>query len=1279
MNLSSSKRAMVATPLTVVVALCAVILSVAPARAASPWWHITSQTRPTYIQPGKATDEVQEVRISSEAGHYRISGADHCTCAPRSTVLSAGETPAEIQSELENEVYGVGNVSVGEGQPAPGGKAYRITFIGELESQWVRMAEAVPVNGVTPHVTVSEVTRGRPDGVIVVNAVNLGDGYADPAIQPVTIADTLPAKLKAVGIEGRVSEVFGGDSAQAADELECSREQLACTFTGKRLPGAEFQGSFPTSVAPYQQVQLRVAVRSTGAKTGAVNEASITGGGAPPAAVRQPLTLNSAQTPFGVAGYEMRAEEEGGALDTRAGSHPFQLTTTLRLNETLEGKPVALTKDLSFKLPPGLIGNPEPFARCTLAQLFKEDCSPQTVVGVVRVYINDHVPLFSNIEPGGGSVTDATPFILPLFNLEPETGEPARFAFYVEGVPVFLDTAVRTGGDYGVTVNVKNITQQAEFLGSEVTFWGVPGDPRHDSVRGENCLIAAARKVVEASGETVPKCAPLEARTPPPLLSLPTSCTGPLQTSVEADSWLQPGVFQSYGVTEALPAMDSCNRLQFAPSIKVTPDGTAGSTPTGLNVDVHVPQELVLNPTGLAESNVRGITVALPEGVAINPAGGGGLEACSEGLVGFEGFRESSLEPGVDNSAFSSVLPGTPQSGETLEPGINFCASASKIGTVTIHTPLLPNALTGAVYLAAQEANPFGALVAMYIVAKDPVSGTVVKLPGVVHLSSSGQIVTTFENNPQLPFEDAELHFFGGERAPLTSPARCGAYTTQASYTPWSGTEAVHASSTFDVTSGPHGSPCPGASLPFSPSLTAGTTSIQAGGFSPFTMTMSREDGEQTLQSVSLHMPSGVSGLLAGVELCPEPQADEGTCGPNSQIGETTVGVGVGGDPFTVTGGKVFITGPYEGAPFGLSIVNPAKAGPFDLEKTAANHPACDCLVVRAKIEVDPVTAQLIVTSDSSGPYQIPTSLEGIPLQIKHVNVTINRPSFTFNPTNCNPAHITGSLSSIEGGTAALAVPFQATNCAVLGFKPSFSVSTSGKTSRTNGASLHVKLAYPKSPFGSQANIKSVKVDLPKQLPSRLTTLQQACTAAQFDANPAGCPTNSKVGVAKAITPLVPVPLEGPAYFVSYGGAKFPELVVVLQGYGVTIDLHGETFINKEGITSSTFHTVPDAPVGSFELTLPEGKFSALAANGNLCAPTKTVLVKKKVTVKSKGHTHTITRKVKQTTASSLVMPTAFVAQNGAEIHQNTPIQVTGCAKTKKTKKTKKARANKRG
>jgi hypothetical protein len=525
----------------------------------------------------------------------------------------------------------------------------------------------------------------------------------------------------------------------------------------------------------------------------------------------------------------------------------------------------------------------------------------------------------------------------------------------------------------------------------------------------------------------------------------------------------------------------------------------------------------------------------------------------------------------------------------------------------------------------------------MYIVAEDPVSGVLVKLPGEVRLSPAGQITGTFHNSPQAPFEDAELHFFGGERAPLATPARCGSYTTNASLTPWSGNGPVGAASTFNITSGPGGGPCPGAALPFSPSLTGGTTNINAGAFSQLTTTIGRADGQQNMQSVTLHMPAGLSGLLSGVKLCPEQNANEGTCGPESLIGETTVSAGVGSDPVSVKGGRVYITEHYAGSPFGLSIVNPVKAGPFDLEhdtSSAAQQPACDCVVVRARIDVDQTTAALTITTDSSGAHAIPHLIDGVPVQIQKVNVIVNRPGFTFNPTNCNPMAITGSIASDEGASSPVSVPFQVTNCAVLKFAPKFSVSTNAKTSKAQGASLTAKLAEPPGAMGSQANIAKVKVDLPKQLPSRLTTLQKACTDVQFVLNPANCPAASKIGHARVITPLLPVPLEGPAIFVSHGGESFPSLTMVLQGYGVTVDLVGTTFISKAGVTSTTFKTVPDAPFETFELTLPQGRYSALAANGNLCT-------------------------------AKLVMPSEFLAQNGAKISRSTKISVTGCAKHK--------------
>jgi hypothetical protein len=1081
------------------------------------------------------------------------------------------------------------------------------------------VSPAMAAPGVWWNVTSSTLPASLPpagEGTINVLAEDMGDAQLETGL--VTLTDRVPAGMSISKI-GFYSNPTGNARVNLAEYGFCEQagRSVTCDYPAEDNP-----------INPYEVIELDIGVTVENAIPGGENEVTLLPGGeAPPKKLERPIKISNGTTPFGVEDYEMLSEEEGGTPDEQAGSHPFQLTTNLLLNQTADvAKLPAKAKDLIFKLPPGLIGNPTPFSQCTLEQFSTNIpvatgwennlCSSKTVVGVAVITLYEGLGF-------AGVITHA----VPLFNLTPAVGEPARFGFQIYGDRVVLDTSVRTGGDYGVTVSVDNITELPNFTASRVTFWGVPGDARHDSARGWSCINDG----VEGTGA----CTHLGESTPPPLLAMPTSCTGPLQSTVEADSWQQQGVFGSVAV-EPMPAMDGCNRLPSSPSISVAPDSTAGSTPTGLAVDVHVPQEQSLNPTGLAEADVKNTTVALPLGVVINPAGGDGLEGCSEEQIGLK----------------NAEVPS--------------CPNASKLGLVKIKTPLLPNPLEGQAYLATQNANPFGSLVALYVYVEDPISGSRVKLAGEVKPDPiTGQLVSTFKNTPQLPFETFELHFFGGDRAPLASPARCGAYTTTAAIEPWTETGEVDSSSTFDVTSGPArfdepaGSPCPGPRLPFSPSLTGGATNIDAGAFSPLTLTFSRKDGEQNIQSAEAHLPPGLSGILSNIELCPEPHANLGECPPGSLIGETTVSVGVGGDPFTVAGGKFYLTGPYNGsggcvvgtpgcAPFGITFEVPAKAGPFDLKRNTANpagEDPCDCVIVRGKIEVDPITAAITVKSDPPGsPYAIPTSIEGIPLEIQHINATTTRGNFQFNPTNCEKMQVTGAIDSSENTNVNVNVPFQVTNCAVLGFKPGFKVSTSGKTSRTKGASLSVHLTYPKAAFGSQANIRSVKVDLPKQLPSRLTTLQKACTSQQFQANPAGCPSASKVGHATAITPLIPVPLTGPAYFVSYGGAKFPELVIVLQGYGVTLDLHGETFINKAGITSSTFHTVPDAPVGSFELTLPQGPFSALAANGNLCK-------------------------------SRLAMPTAFVAQNGATLKRNTPINVTGCAKHK-TKKHKKASAH---
>jgi len=733
-------------PGVVLVGMLLLLACSSSAFAESPWWHLNSGSTPAYLQSGHGRDEVQEVTVRATGGvFYLVENSPHFNFA----FFKWDATHEEVQAGLEG-IYGSGNVRVSGGPGDGKGTApYRIMWPGQRVAplQTGELLNVLLTCG-TPeeeekHVcrkesSLSEVSKGRSDGQIVVSAVNLGDTTVNAEAQPVTVTDKLPPGLKAVGVEGVANEERL-DGAQT--NLECSVGLLSCTFTG----GA---GGKAKGVPPYGQIVMVLAVDlQPGAKTGETNEATVTGGGTKTVSVKRPITVSADPVPFGVNTYEMTPEEEGGGVDAQAGSHPFQLTTTLFLNESVDeegGKPVAMAKDLHFKLPPGLIGNPTPFPQCTIANFLvasvEPACSPQTVVGVARVTV-------TGVEIIGRPIT----LFSPLYNLEPSVGEPARFGFApIEGTNVVLDTAVRTGGDYGVTVNVNNITQSAEFVSSEVTFWGVPGDPRHDNARGFGCMNAA--RELHKNSET---CNPLEANHPPPLLSLPTSCLGQLHTSVEADSWKQQGSFQSFPNTDQMPALDGCNRLQFNPSIEVAPDGQAGSTPTGLAVSVHVPQDVSLNATGLSEADVKNTTVALPAGVAINPAGADGLQACSEEQI----------------SLSVNAVPA--------------CPDASKVGVVRIKTPLLPNELVGAAYLASQNTNPFGSLVALYVFVEDPMSGSRVKLAGeVVPDPVTGQLVSTFKNTPQLPFETFELHFFGGNRAPLSTPGLCGAYTTTASIAP---------------------------------------------------------------------------------------------------------------------------------------------------------------------------------------------------------------------------------------------------------------------------------------------------------------------------------------------------------------------------------------------------------------------------------------------------------------------------------------------------------------
>jgi hypothetical protein len=537
-------------------------------------------------------------------------------------------------------------------------------------------------------------------------------------------------------------------------------------------------------------------------------------------------------------------------------------------------------------------------------------------------------------------------------------------------------------------------------------------------------------------------------------------------------------------------------------------------------------------------------------------------------------------------------------------------------------------------------------------------SGVRIKLSGRTEIDQgTGQLTSVFEDDPQQPFERLTLHLDGGPRAPLANPSTCGTATTTSRLVPWSSTPALpftaEPSSSFRV------GDCPAR---FAPSFGAGMTGgVQAGGYSPFAVVFSRTDRDQVLGGITLQTPPGLLGMVSHVPRCGEPQASQGSCGPESRIGTVTVAAGPGAEPFWITGGRAYLTGPYRGAPFGLSIVVPAVAGPFNLGEER----------VRAAIYVDPHTSALTVISDP-----LPTQKDGIALQVKTVAVNIDRPQFIFNATSCEPMAISATLSSTRGPAAGASSPYQALNCAKLPFKPSFTASTTGNASKANGASLEVKVAQAPG----EANIQKVDVRLPLALPSRLTTLQKACRGAQFAANPAGCPAASNVGMAIARTPVLNAPLAGPAYLVSHGGAAFPDLDIILQGEGVTIELVSNTDI-KNGVTFSRFETLPDAPISSFELKLPQGPFSALGANGNLCKLTKTVTVRKRFALHRHGRTLHVVRSVKETVPEALQMPTTIVGQNGARVKQTTSIAVTRCSKPKaaaKKAKMKKAKHRKK-
>jgi hypothetical protein len=880
---------------------------------------------------------------------------------------------------------------------------------------------------------------------------------------------------------------------------------------------------------------------------------------------------------------------------TQAGGHPYALTTRIDFNtEEVEGGarivPVQDPKDVAVELPVGMVGNPLATSRCSLLVFANGSCPGSAQVGWAKVLL----------QGGQNAYEDG------VYNLVPPEGAPAELGLKT---PVGVNFLIAAGVDNAREYRVRTFDEGVpirEVRSVEITIWGVPAEASHDPQRGRDCAVAGGSDICgeKEGGQT-------DTEPPTPFLTMPSDCVAPGAEAgnalLQTDSWESPEELFPLGAVKAqaaMPAVTGCEKLVFQPSIQVEPETQQADAPDGLSVNLTLQQ--TNTPEQLATPEVKDAVVTLPAGVSLSPSGADGLEACSDAQ-----FDVKSSEGAK-------------------------CPEKSILGTVKVKSPLLPNALEGQLFvgepLCGNAAHPntqceavraaAGEVFRVFLQARG--EGVTVKLPGTVAVNqATGQLTTTFPEDPQLPFEHLRLHVEGGPRAPLANPQSCAGMPagpdglplalTSSDFTPWSTPYTPDATpeSGFEVTG------C-AASMGFAPAFTAGTVSAKAGAFSAFTLTFSRHDDEQDLSGVQITTPPGLVGMLAKVPLCGEPQASLGTCPAGSQIGVVHAAAGAGSHPLWLEG-RVYLTTGYRGAPFGLSVVVPAVAGPFNLGD----------VVVRSAIGVNPKTAAITITSDP-----LPQSRDGVPFRLQTVNVTVDRPGFMFNPTNCNAKQITGTIASVQGASVQVASRFASGDCKGLLFTPSLKALVHAGHSRKYGAYLHVVV---ESAFG-QANIAKVHVTLPRKLPSRLSTLKQACTAAQFAENPAGCPAGSVVGVATADTPVLPVPLRGPAIFVSHGGAAFPDLDVVLQGDGVTVVLTGNTHINGKGITTSTFASVPDVPVSRFDLLLPQSAHSALAGTGNLCK-------------------------------KAMFMPTAITGQNGAVVKQRTKLMVSGCPKHKKPRK----------
>jgi hypothetical protein len=1027
------------------------------------------------------------------------------------------------------------------------------------------------------------------EGELQLRLTNVGGAASDGSA--IDLEVTLPEQLEVVGASGIAAHYSEGAEPQ-------------CTVAGQLVTCTTDQQVQASDILP---ITITYAVAPATTDQTLSLDASVQGGGGLGTAIDSELVV-SADPLFGFLGpLTAPLTNPDGTPATQAGGHPAQYTVDFNfptVRTVAQGGDLIKASDpvrtILTDLPPGLIADPAATPRlCTEAEFLQlddkdeEGCPFASQVGVIDI---------TTAVAGVGGIT---PVPSPLYNMVPPPGAPAELAFDAAsaGIKVHLIAGVRSDSDYGAYAEVEDALALGlhPLFGAQAKIWGDPSSHAYDLMRG----------YIRASGEAgcLKLFVPCEvADAPSAFLTNPVHCTGaPDTTEVAASTWGAPETFTRATYASAdlegnQATMSGCNALSFEPTITASPTTNLADSPSGLDVDLHQPQDLDKHHTATAE--LKDASVTLPAGMSVNPSQADGLGACSLAQIGFTG------ETAAGRLDFSK------------QP--NSCPDAAKLGTAEVTTPLLaernaahelelnpetgqpiPTPLHGAVYLAEPFHNPFDSLLAIYLAVEDPLTGTIAKLAGRVEPDpQTGQLTTVFEENPQLPIEDIRLHLFGGARGALITPPSCGTHTTTTSLVPWSAPETpeAHPSSSFQTTAMPGPGACPASpdAAANAPTFSAGTTDPQAGAYSPFVLKLSREDGTQRLSGFDTLLPPGLTGKLTGIPACTEAglaqaaarsNPEEGilernnpSCPAASALGTVTVGAGAGPTPF-YTQGTAYLAGPYKGAPLSMAVITPAIAGPFDL----------GTVVVRAALYLDPDTARIHAVSDP-----FPTILHGIPLDLRSVVVDLDRPDFTLNPTSCDPLAITGSATSVFDQAAPLSQRFQVGGCSSLPFGPKLSLALKGSVKRSAHPSLIARLrARP-----GEANIARAQVKLPHAVFLDQAHIRTVCTRVQWAADT--CPTGSVYGRAEATTPLLGYPLAGLVYLRS-SNHPLPDLVAKLKGPAsqpIEIDLAGKTDSVKAALRN-TFEAVPDAPVSRFRLELFGGKRGLVEMSDGFCSHRK--------------------------------------------------------------------------